>query len=337
MVKSTILIIAVAAVVVAAGAGAFFFANNGGDDGKDKVEVYRGLEIGDKIEIGVSAVADDVKDMPKENMKTIISELYQDPTGLTPGEKAKVTIGKTDYESTIYTFEMHTEEVSVEMVVYLLESNFVAKGSVTTNGTHIDYEIKETSLDPTLKQDEQVIVKGSYTVRALSMDMAIEDTEFTMKGTVKTEALDVDADSYVTQKRSIDMKGDFNTTMEVESIVDDMVTFKGSDEPVTMNEAMSSYAYDKYLENLRDQGAVVALGDKSSEKKDTEFGKREVTSQQVKYTLDGQEHTVDAEFGSKDVLYSYVTIGEGEMFGTDVDIKMTYTLLSCTAVTTEEI
>ncbi len=336
MVKSTILIVAVAAVAVAAGACVFFLANNNGDDKDvDRVDIYRELKDGDEINAGFDVVMDFTSESQEMDADTFFGSLYYPVTP--EGERAKIKINSTDYDCTIVEYAF-TES---KTLLYVLDSGFIAKRSVYNDGK-LTYqtEVTTTNLDPAKSKGEQVLVKGSYYEMKMIFGFNLYSIDLTIDGTIRTEVDSVDDDTGdIMVKVDSSLSGDVKMLMEVESIIDNKVKFKDAEDTVSMNDAMSLYSYDHVIKAHQDSGYTIAYGEKSSEKKNTEFGKREVISQQLKCTGGpGETMEENCEFGVENVIYKRVmTLDYVVLGGIDLDMVVTYTLYSCTAVSTEKV
>ncbi len=334
--SKAIIAIAVVAILVVAGACVFFLANNNSDDkDKDKVEVYREIQEGDKIGMGVSAMIDFAGEPKEGNLGEFMDRLYPSLEGFEAGEKAKVTINSKDYDCTIYT----SNDLGIKTVMYVLDSEFVAK-SLAYFGDEPTTQsaVTNTNLDPTKGADQEVVA-GSYYVMTTTTEIEAGGDDMKMTGTIRYEMVSIDADTGIGEiKTSVNMTGSGNVNLEVESIADGKVKFKDAEGIATVNEAMGSYAYDRFIVFLEDDmDAEIAYGEKSSKTMDTEYGKREVTSQEVRYTIEDTTTTVTCLFGAKNVLYGAVSEQETEILDVAVIMIVSYTLKDCTAVTTEEI
>ena len=329
MEKPTIIIIAVVAVLVVAGAAAFFIASNGGD--KEKVEVYRDLVVGDKIELTDKAAIVYDSDPKETTVAEFLDGLYYDDVPV--GEKAKIKINSTDYDCTIVETPL--------TISYVLDSGFTAKSVFKLGDRVINTKtITSASLDPAKGWEEQVIEKGSYIKMDITINLPVFGNDMPLKGTYLMTVNSIDEDTgNITTVIDASVSGSIDLTLEVEKITDGKVKFKDVDEIVSMNDAMLLFAYDQLIKNFEQGDYTVVYGEKSSVKKDTEFGKREVVSQQIKLTdTQGDVRTVNCEFGVKNVLYGYTMVMEEFSLDDDApELHMTYIFHKSTAVSTENL
>lgn len=306
--------IAAVAILVVAGVCVYVFVLNkdkGGDTPEppvDHYEVFRDPQVGDKIVVEVTDVLE-AKQTTTGSAEDFLKLAPYNNHGSIPSGEESVTYKGKSYSCLVYEY--------YDDKYYVLESGFVLK-VVQEEHTIL---LEDTNLDIDATIDAQSVTVGSFFhYEGTGYDMEAKVTD------VKSATLTYTINGYREETGE--------STKVIESINGGVYKYKDDDDEYTKSAVMFNYSFVdavKYMEDL--YGSALKEGEKKSSTLQTVYGERPVTAQEYIVSSSGNDIHMVLYYGQEKVLYMYSVSGTGST-GTKVTETITYTTLSCDAVTT---
>jgi hypothetical protein len=328
--KKTIIAVAVVAILVVAAACVFVFVLNK-DKSADHYEALRDIKVEDQIKMDENLSIKTLSEKAGSGDE-FLAKLYNTVGWTDPVGEATIKFQGKDYDCDVY--ERSIRDVTMRCFV-VKTSGALLKADTTDGSLYI--ELISSDFDVATPISEHNFVEGaSYQYNSKLKTTVLGYTE-EFDSTVVYMITDV-LDGGL--KYSIDREWRLTSTevKTLESIDGSVYKFKDDSLEYPKYGAMSYYSYssaEKYLDDIYDD---VKMGEKKTEKMETSYGTRNVTLQKVTGTIEVLGETIDTHYhfyyGEGDVLYQYSVLNHTSEDGESFTVIHTYTLKSCTAVST---
>jgi FlaG/FlaF family flagellin (archaellin) len=264
-------------------------------------------------------------DVPKERGELAVKDYYlgtvdgtvtsEESEPNTPGASFLVNLYRYDgvkgetanikYKGTTIVCDIWSRNISGTEYYYYKEptSGVTYSYKIVTGGQTVVYTLKDSNLDLSKIEAEQVVINGSY--YKYDYSAPVYDLGVDIKGEYEYKMTNYNTGSGMgTMKVSLNgtMNGDVKYTIK-EFNSAGRVVIKEDSRIMTRDDYLSSVNYTSFIRYAEDEGYKVTYGDKSSDTIDTEFGKRKVTIEKIKLTRDSEVKNFILTYGEKGFIY----------------------------------
>lgn len=300
--KVIIAIAAVAVVAIGGGITAAVLLNNSGESlTVDTPKTIDQLAVDDYYSGSMNATVNYDTNDDDTTKAVFLQALY-----ICGGTKDMTTTKEVNYKGSTIVCDVYNATIGGDVYVFYNEptSKVTYYWSVTEDGETSKYTLKDSNLDLTKTSAAQTVVKSSY----YKYDYSAPFPEYggEMKGEMEYRMTDYNA---------VSEKGTMNTSMNGKVKIDNYkstikefnaagkVVTKESSETQTKDDYLGTVSYDSLIKHGEDEGYTITHGDKKTDTIDTEFGKRKVTIETVKFVKGNKTMNYTLTYGEKGLIY----------------------------------
>lgn len=302
----TKVIIAIAAVaVVAIGGGiaaAVLLSNSGESLTVDTPKTTDQLAVDDYYSGSVDLSMSMDSSNADTSKSTFLQVLY-----ICGGTKDTTSTKEVNYKESVIVCDIYNLTIGGSVYVFYNEptSKVTYYYSVTKDGETSTYKLKDSNLDLSKTSATQTVVNGSY--YKYDYSGPISEYNGILTGEYEYRITSYNAGSETgTLNKSMNgtLKSDsFKCTIKEFNSAGKVVT-KERTETETKDDYLSTVSYDCLIKYAEEDGYTITHGDKKTDTIDTEFGKRKVTIETVKFVKGNKTMNYTLTYGEKGLIYN---------------------------------
>ena len=307
--KSTyVAIIAVVIIAIAAVGVYFAFFNNGGSENYAVDEIVReDLREGDYVSIDMSGASLTNRSLSGAEASEVVESLtYYD------GEKTgmrSITYKDDFFMADVYEFSFG--EYTSEYYVHP-QTGIVYGQDTYLTGMTLEYRLRDTNIDISQSAEDLTVEKGSYIEMKTVMKTAWGPIDLEFSGNTITLVTAVN-DGLYDCSIITDLIANSTPKLEVERVYLDTVKIVGIDEPIEKTAFLAFISKDDFIAYVESQGATLEPKSKTVSVEEIDgYGKRKVSTEVFKMTVDSDNGELTLIYGEKGVLYRATILQQSE-------------------------